>query len=118
MANSSKTEIELSPLDQIRQAEAEVMRQVAAARERADTIASNARSQAKEITDEACETGRREGLIRYREILAAADEKAQAIIAEAHKQVALLHLRERRRMSIGVHHAVNIVICGEEELSP
>jgi len=110
MMNPQKTEVELSPLDQIRQTEAEVTRQVAAARERAETIISEARSQAGVIIEEARAAGRREGLTRYQEIVAAAQEEAQATIAKAYKRVEILQLREQRRMSAGLRHAVNMVI--------
>lgn len=52
---------ELSSLDQVRQAEAEVARRIAASREKVEQAEAQAREQAKALIEEAREGGRREG---------------------------------------------------------
>ena len=114
MTTLPKTETKFSPLDHIRQTEAEVTRQIAAARESAELAVERARSQAKEIINEAREEGRREGLSQYKEICSTAEEEAQAIIIQARKNVEILDIKGNRYMERGIRHAVNIVIGVEE----
>ena len=54
-------EYELSPLDQIRQAEAEVARRVAGCREGAERTVAKAREQARALVEAEREAGRQEG---------------------------------------------------------
>ena len=84
---------ELSPLDQIRHAEADVIRQRAAARETADCKVKVAQRDRKVMIDKARESGKRFGLTRYKEILSIAENEAQTIISQAHHQAK--HLRHR-----------------------
>lgn len=114
MTTPTKPDTELSPLDQIRQTEADVVRQTAAAREAAGQTVAHAQTQAREILDDARQTGRREGEKRYREIISNAEEEAQAIIAQAHRRAEHLRRRGRQRLTIGVRQAMNVVIGLEE----
>ncbi len=60
---------QFSPLDQIRQTEAEITRKIAAAREAAEQVVVKARLDASVIKKQALEDGNREGQSQYREIL-------------------------------------------------
>ncbi len=107
---------ELSPLDQIRQAEAEMNRQIAAARESAAAIVANARRQAEQTRRQAHEDGKREGLNRYREIVAQAEEEARAITAQANIRAQELHRAGQNRKEQGVRYAIDLIIgMGERE---
>lgn len=111
------TETELSPLDQIRLAEAENLRQVLAAREAAGQVVARAHAHAAQLKKQAQETGRREGQIRYKEIVSKAEEEARLIAAQAHGRADDLRRQGRQRMELAVRRAVEIVIGqpGEEE---
>jgi vacuolar-type H+-ATPase subunit H len=114
MSHSMSSEI--SPLDQIRQAEAEMNRRIAAARESAATIVAGARQQAEQIKRQAQEDGKREGLSRYREIVAQAEEEARAIAAEAKNRAQELHRVGQGRKEQGVGHAIDLITgLGESE---
>jgi vacuolar-type H+-ATPase subunit H len=106
----SISDTELSPLDQIRQAEADVTRQIAAAREAAARTVVEARRHVRDLLDEAREMGRRRGQIRYKEIVSQAEEESQALVFQAHNQAESLHHTGKRRMSTAVRQAVNLVI--------
>jgi vacuolar-type H+-ATPase subunit H len=108
------SEIDLSPLDQIRQTEAEVTRKIAAARENAEQILKDARRQAAAIKQEASETGSQEGKARYRAIIAKTEEESRAIVAEAKAQARKLRRRGQERMQTGVSVAINFIIIGAE----
>lgn len=106
---------ELSPLDQIRQTEAEVTRAVAAACQAADEIVAQAQREAAQIKQEARQSGVREGQARYREMISNAEEEVQDIVAEAKVRANELRRKGQRRMDRGVHQAVRLVIgLGEE----
>ena len=110
MNNLKYLEDALSPLDQIRQTEAEVMRRVATAQEEAEAIIAEASSQAENTIREAGTAGRREGRARYRDIVTLAQEEAQAVIAQAYKRAEILRLREQHRLPAGIRQIVSIVI--------
>jgi len=114
MTTSTKPDTEQSPLDQIRQAETDMARQTAAAREAAGQTVAHAQTQAREILDDARQTGRREGEKRNREIISNAEDEAQAIIAQAHKRAEHLRRRGRHWLTIGVRQAMNVIIGLEE----
>lgn len=106
---------ELSPLDQIRQTEAEVTRAVAAARLAAEQMIAQAQREAIDIQQHARELGLREGEARYRELMSTGDEEGRGIIAAAKLQANELRRKGQQRMDQGVHKAVHIVIgLGEE----
>lgn len=110
-----KTKAELSPLDQIRQSEAEVTRQIAAARVSTETKIAEARAQAAQLKRQAKETGNRAGQLHYKEILALAEEEAQIIQARANQCARDLLRRGENRMDEVIRRAVTFVIGFEEE---
>lgn len=105
-----KTKAELSPLDQIRQSEAEVTRQIAAARESAETKVAEARAQATQLKRQAREAGSRAGQASYREILTTAEEGAQVIQAQANQRARELRRKGETRMEEAIRRAVALVI--------
>lgn len=101
---------ELSPLDQIRQAEAEITRRIAAARLEAEQNISKVRKAILTSKNQALIDGQREGQARYKEIISEAESEAQAIVAQAHK-----HAKELEQNSVfiideAVSRAFKIVI--------
>ncbi len=107
---SPKTAGELSPLDQIRQTESEVTRQVAAVRESAEQTVAEARNEVKELLKEARTTGSCRGETRYKEIVSQAEEEARGIVAQAQSRAEELHRKGKLRMSTAVDYAVSLVI--------
>lgn len=101
---------DLSPLDQIRLAEAEITRKVAAAREASEHGAANVRVQAAGIKKQAEETGEREGQIRYKEIIAKAEEQASLITAQAHTDAESLCRSGETHMQQAVAEALRIIL--------
>lgn len=101
---------ELSPLDQIRLAEAEITRKVVAAREDSERRLADARVQATRIKRQARESGTHAGKIQYKEIVARAEEEARAITAHGQNQAENLHQKGRSRMELAVEYAVSIVL--------
>jgi vacuolar-type H+-ATPase subunit H len=114
MSNLAKPKAELSPLDQIRQAEADVARQIASAREATGQTVAQARIQAKDMLGDARQIGKREGEKRYREIVSNAEEEEQAIIAQACNRAEHLSRRAGQRLAEGVRRALNVVIGLED----
>jgi vacuolar-type H+-ATPase subunit H len=104
----------LSPLDQIRNTEADVTRRIAAVRETAAAIVANARARAKAILNEARETGRWEGQKQYKEIISKAEEEAQAVIAQARYRADELRYKGDRIMGAAVDQAVKIILGLDE----
>jgi len=100
----------LSPLDQIRLAEAEITRKVVAAREASDRNAANAHIQAALLKKQAEENGKREGQIRFKETVANAEEQAEMIIAQAQHEADDLCGNGQARMEQAVNEALNIVL--------
>ena len=110
MDRPQKTETELSPLDQIRLAEAEVTRRIAAAREDAKQIVREAKIQATHIKNQAYQAGHSEGQTRNMEIVSKAEEEAQTLITHAHHQAEALRRKGQRDIANAISHAINIVI--------
>jgi vacuolar-type H+-ATPase subunit H len=115
MTVSQNIDTGLSPLDQIRQTEAEVTRQIAAARERTELDVAKVGTQAREIINEARQSGRSEGQARYREIISKAEEDAHVMIALANKQAEDLHRKGDRLLDTAMCLAVNIILGEEDE---
>ena len=115
MDSSATTMIERSPLDQIRHAEAEVTRRVAAARRAAEATSQKVQAQAEGIKYHACETGQLEGQAQYREIIFRAEEEARALVAQAHSQAEIMRRQGDLCMDDVVRRAVEIVVGLEEE---
>jgi len=109
MANPTPVD-ELSPLDQIRQAEAEITRKNVAAREQAERAIAKAHERATLLKKQAYESGTRDGQIRYKEIVSKAEEEAHAIVELAHNQATELRRREQARMEPAIQEAVSIIL--------
>jgi len=106
---------ELSPLDQIRLAEAEITRKTVAARENAERRLTEARTQAARIKKQAREEGARAGKVQYKEIISRAEEEARAITAHAQNQANTLQQKGHSRMGMAVEYAVSIVLGLNED---
>ena len=106
----SFSSVELSPLDQIRLVEAEVTRKIVAAREASERSIADARGQAALIKKQAHDAGERKGQIRGKEIVAEAEEEAQALIVQAHNQAADLHHKGSIRMELAIQEAISTVL--------
>jgi vacuolar-type H+-ATPase subunit H len=116
MALPSTMETELSPLDQIRMAEANVVRKIALSRELAECIVAQARFQARLLVDEAKESGQRDGQAQYKEITSKAEEEAGAIVTASEVQAEDLRCKGCQHMDLAVHQIVNAILClGLEE---
>jgi len=102
--------VELSPLDQIRLAEAEITRKTVAACENAERRFAEARMQATRIKKQAREEGTRVGKVQYKEIVSRTAEEASAIIANAQNQADTLQQKGQSRMELAVEYAVSIVL--------
>lgn len=114
MTNPAFGEAQLSPLDQVRLAEADVTRKVAVAREDSEHTLTKAKAQAKILLDEARESGKRKGQTQYREIVSEAEEEARAILAGVDHRVKELRREGSRYMDIAVCQVVNIITGMEE----
>jgi phage FluMu protein gp41 len=79
---------ELSPLDQIRLAEAEITRKIVTAREQSENAVVETRVQAALLKKQAHESGTRDGQIRNKKIVSKAEEEAHTIVAYAHRMAA------------------------------
>lgn len=115
MTNPVQREAQLSPLDQIRLAEAEVTRKIAIARKDREHTLANVQAQAKILLDEARENGKRTGRTQYREIVSEAEEEARAILAESDHRAEEIRRKGSRYMDIAVRRVVNIITGMEED---
>jgi vacuolar-type H+-ATPase subunit H len=108
---------DLSPLEQIRQCEAEVTRLVAAAHESAGATLAKARSEAASLIRKAREAGQQDGQARYADILARAEEEAEILATQAKGRAAELLRQGEARMDSAVQQAVQIIltVTGEVE---
>ncbi len=77
-------------IETIRRAELEVARRVEAARERAEQVVADARSEASRLNKEAEQRGRAHAQERFDAAEAAADEEAARIRTDGHDQAAQL----------------------------
>src|SRR3972149_5007494 len=100
----------LSPLDQIRLAEAEITRKIVAAREASARRAADARAQSTLLKKQAHDSGNREGQIRYKKIVSKAEEEAQTIVAHAHNQAEELRRKGQARMEAAIQEAIHVVL--------
>ena len=101
---------ELSPLDQIRLAEAEITRKVIAAREASERAMTDARTQSTALRRQAHEAGTRTGQIRYKEMVSRAEEEARTIVEHAHHQANELRRKGEARMEAAIQEASRIVL--------
>jgi vacuolar-type H+-ATPase subunit H len=115
MDSSTVITSEQSPLDQIRQAEVEIKRRIAAAQRAAEADVQKARLQAEDLKRQAGETGRCEGEMEYQDIIRRAKEDARTLIAQAHRRAEDQRRQGDLRMDIVVRSAVAILVGQEEE---
>ncbi len=114
MISSNQEPLETSPLDQIRQAEAEVTRQVVAARRAAQEQENDVRRKISSLKSEARLQGEQEGKVEYRQRVTEAREEAQVLVSEARKRAQDLRRRGDQWMAVAVRRAIEIVL-GEEQ---
>jgi hypothetical protein len=110
-----ETDAELTPLEQIRQCEAEGTRRVLIAREAAEKSVARATQDAEVIKKRALEAGSREGQMRYREIISKATEEAELLVAQAKQRAEELRRNGDRRMEAAVRLAVNLILGMEKK---
>ena len=111
----------LSPLDQIRLVEAEIIRKVLTAREESERIVAEARAQSALLKKQAQDSGNREGQIRYKGIVSKAEEEAHKIVTHAHNQAADLRRRGQARMDAVIQESISIILGlkgGERSIEP
>jgi len=106
-------ETELSPLDQIRQTESDVTRQIAATREAAEDSITKTKDQVKVLLDQSRASGHQQGRIRYKELVSQAEEEAHALVTQAYSHAEDLRKKGEQRMKTAVRQAVNLVIGSE-----
>ena len=78
--------LEHSPLDEVRRAEAEVTRRVAAAHRAVEAAVQEAQAQSEGIKHHAFEIGQREGQAQYHEDISRAQDEAHALVAQAQRR--------------------------------
>jgi vacuolar-type H+-ATPase subunit H len=100
----------LSPLDQIRLAEAEITRKIVAAREGSEHAVVEARTQATLLKKQANDSGIREGQVRYKEIIAGAEDEARTMVEHAHNQAVDLQRKGKARTEAAIQEAINIIL--------
>lgn len=113
--STAPAEAKLSPLDQIRYTEAEITRQIAAARESAEKTVAQERVQATRLKQEAQEAGQRDGQSHYLELIADAEGEARVLVAQAHRQADDLRRRGHRQTGKAVRKAIKIVLGEVDE---
>jgi hypothetical protein len=106
---------EFTSLAQIRQAEAEVARRIAAARQAAEVAVREAQAQAADLKRQASEAGQCEGEAQSQEIISKAWEKARALSEQARIQAEGLRKQGNLRMETGVRCSV-LMVTGLEEV--
>lgn len=104
----------LSPLDQIRHAEAEVTRKIVQARETSNNIVEDAHIQSLRILEMARQAGEQEGQSRYKEILKNSEDEATALVSEARRRAKKSRNISKIRMEILVERIENFIIGLEE----
>lgn len=102
--------VELSPLDQIRLAEAEIARKTVAARENLERSLIEARKRAAKIKEDARKIGTRAGKVQFKEMVSGAEEEAYAITAHAQHQADSYHQKGYSRMERAIEYAADIVL--------
>ncbi|HAY84388.1 MAG TPA: hypothetical protein DCY42_05535 [Chloroflexi bacterium] len=107
-------ETELSPLDQIRQCEAEMARKIAATQEQTKQKITKARKEAREIVERARQRGLVQGQEKGIEVLSLAEQEAQSVLQEAQNQAEDLRLRGTHLMEEAVCFAVKFVLGFEK----
>lgn len=103
-------------LDIIRQTEAVVTKQLAAARKTAEKEIEAARQQKQAQIDQAIIVGQQEGESQRRIMLGEAEQEAQGIVSQAQHRAEALQRITQAQKEVAVHRAVAIVI-GEDSLA-
>jgi len=115
MDSSSGATSEMAPLDQIRRAEAEVVRRVAAAQAVASAALAKAASQTEELNRQAREMGQCEGRERFQQTVSQTEDEAQALIMSARCQAERLRQQGEARMDVATKRAVEVVLGYDTE---
>lgn len=110
-----KGEVDLTPLEQIRQCEADMTRRILAAHEAADKTVAKAALEAAAIKQQAREDGSREGQTRLREAVSKAEEEAKLLVVQSKQRAELLRQKGNQRIDAAVRQAVQIVLGLDEE---
>lgn len=106
---------QLSPLDQIRYAEAEITRRIAASRVVAKKIVADANERSVEELKNARNSGQREGEVNYSKILSEASEEAEEILIRAQNQCTEITNRGKERMEYALQCALHLIIAQKKE---
>jgi vacuolar-type H+-ATPase subunit H len=106
---------ELPPLDQIRLAEAQVIRRLAAARQASESVIAEAQSYAAALKREAARAGRRDGEAYCRQAISAAEEEAGRLLAEARRRAEELRCAGGERHPAAVAMILAAVLGEDEE---
>ncbi len=106
--------MEPSPLDQIRQVEAEVAQEIATARDRAETTVKESQASAADKR-EAQENARLESEKSYKDIVAKAEKDAEAMLKQANNQAEELRKTGKSRMDDAIRFVVNTVTGSQQE---
>jgi len=101
---------ELSPLDQIRNTEAEITRKIAAAQEKSKQKIAQAQREAQELLKMAKDKGYLHGQVRGKEILAKTEVEAKAIVEKANKQAENFRARGQKQMGVVVQFAMEFIL--------
>jgi vacuolar-type H+-ATPase subunit H len=109
------SETELSPLDQIRYTEAEITRQIAAARETAEKMLAQERAQAARLKREAQEAGQKEGENRFKDMITETEGETRVLVMQAHQRAEELRQRGQQKMAKAIRHAVHIILGDTEQ---
>ena len=110
-----ESEVDLTPLEQIRQCEAEMTRRVLTAREAAVKTVTRATQDAANIKMQAKEAGNREGQVRCQEIVLKSKEEAELLLAQAKHHAEELRRIGNTRMEAAVLRAANLILGMEKE---
>jgi len=105
----------LSPLDQIRQVEADVTRQIATAEEAMKQKIAQVRRDVKELVKQAREKGHLQGLAQGKQILSKTEEEAQAIVEQANRQAEVYRATAQQHMTAAVGYAVDLILGLERQ---
>jgi vacuolar-type H+-ATPase subunit H len=108
---------ELTPLDQIRRAEAEAARRIAAAKVSAEEAVRRAQQQAATIKRQAREGGRRAGQAQYQQTVALAKKEADVLVENAHGRAESLRRSAQLQMDAAVRLAIDVIIGLEGDAS-
>jgi vacuolar-type H+-ATPase subunit H len=108
---------ELTPLDQIRRAEAEAARRIAAAKVSAEEAVRRAQQQAATIKRQAREGGRRAGQAQYQQTVALAKKEADVLVENADGRAESLRRSAQLQMDAAVRLAIDVIIGLEGDAS-